>query len=177
MGMSREEFALIVAGIKSVYPGSISNQDAFNVWYELLKDMDYPVVNMAAQAYMMYEHFPPVPADIRRKAMELTGINSDLSEGEAWSMVRKAISNGIYGYADEFKRLPEDIQKAVGSDKQLQIWAMDENFNESVVQSQFLRSYRKEKERTDAIRVLPDSYQQLLTSTADAMGQPQIEGD
>lgn len=174
--MTKDEFKLIAAGLRSVYRKDklLDTPEAFNIWYELLKDLDYQKVSEATQVYMMHEHFPPVPADIRKKVFELTNIGTELSEGEAWGMVRQAISRSSYGYAYEFSMLPEDIQKAVGTDKQLQIWARDENFQESVVQSQFLRSYRIVKDRADKIRVLPERYQALLIETAGRLGIPEM---
>ena len=48
--MTREEFSIIVKGLKDVYTQQtfIPDKDAFNVWYELLKDIDYANCNMAA---------------------------------------------------------------------------------------------------------------------------------
>ena len=41
--MTREEFKTLVKGMKAVYaqPTFIPDQDAFNVWFELLKDIPY----------------------------------------------------------------------------------------------------------------------------------------
>lgn len=164
--MTRKEFSLIAAGLRETYRRDklLDSKDAFDIWYELLKDLSYETASMAAQAYMMQEHFPPVPADIRKKAAELTEVvtGETMTEGEAWAMVRKAISNGIYGYAEEFEKMPEEIRKAIGTSKQIQIWAMDENFNEGVVQSQFLRSYRQVMERKKQTDLLPRELQERL---------------
>lgn len=68
--MTREEFKTLVKGMKAVYaqPTFIPDQDAFNVWFELLKDIPYQQVNVAIQKYMLTEKFPPTIADIREKA-------------------------------------------------------------------------------------------------------------
>lgn len=67
--MTREEFKTLVKGMKAVYaqPTFIPDQDAFNVWFELLKDIPYQQANVAIQKYMLTEKFPPTIADIREK--------------------------------------------------------------------------------------------------------------
>jgi hypothetical protein len=70
-----------------------------------------------------------------------------MNEMEAWSLVRKAISNGYYGAEEEFAKLPDDVKRAVGSASQLRTWAMDSGFNEGVAMSQFQRVYRTQQER------------------------------
>ena len=49
--MTREEFKTLVKGMKAVYaqPTFIPDQDAFNVWFELLKDIPYQQANVAIQ--------------------------------------------------------------------------------------------------------------------------------
>lgn len=165
--MTRQEFSLIAAGLRETYRRDklLDSKEAFDIWYELLKDLTYETASMAAQAYMMQEHFPPVPADIRKKAAELTETvtGEAMTEGEAWAMVRKAISNGIYGHKYEFEQMPEEIRKAIGTSNQIRIWAMDENFDEGVVQSQFLRSYRQVMERKKQMDLLPRTMRDRLT--------------
>ena len=43
MGMTREEFAVLVKAMKAVYSSEnfIADKDAFDVWYGLLKDLPY----------------------------------------------------------------------------------------------------------------------------------------
>lgn len=69
--MTREEFKTLVKGMKAVYaqPTFIPDQDAFNVWFELLKDIPYQQANVAIQKYMLTEKFPPTIADIREREL------------------------------------------------------------------------------------------------------------
>lgn len=50
--MTREEFKTLVKGMKAVYaqPTFIPDQDAFNVWFELLKDIPYQQANVAKKS-------------------------------------------------------------------------------------------------------------------------------
>lgn len=152
--MTREEFSVIAKGMKAVYanPTFIADKDAFDVWYALLSDLDYALVSKATQDYMKSTSKIPTPADIRNRAEELTR-GDELTETEAWSLVSKALRNGIYYAQDEFAKLPPLVQRAVGSYEQLRIWASDNEYNESVASSNFMRAYktlceRNKRERT-----------------------------
>lgn len=164
MGMTREEFARIVKGLKSVYPYEtfIGNQDAFDIWYELLKDLDYPAVSVGTKKLMQTSSKVPTPADIRKASIP----EADVSEGEVWSRVLKAISRSSYYAGEEFEKLPEDIQKAVGSPDQLRAWATSEDISLEVVQSQLLRSYRQVKERSRETQLVDPQIAKLLKSTS-----------
>lgn len=54
--MTREEFKTLVKGMKAVYaqPTFIPDQDAFNVWFELLKDIPYQQAKYKLNAKDVY---------------------------------------------------------------------------------------------------------------------------
>lgn len=159
--MTREEFKTLVKGMKAVYaqPTFIPDQDAFNVWFELLKDIPYQQANVAIQKYMLTEKFPPTIADIREKATQIVeSVDSSMSELEAWSLVRKAVRNSGYHSVEEFEKLPEACQRAVGSAANLKEWAlMDSERVETVEQSHFIRNYRTTVQRISEEKKLPES--------------------
>ena len=169
--MTREEFQIIVKGLKAVYTQQtfIPDKDTFNVWYELLKDIDYANCNMAAQRYIISERFPPTIADIRDYVFKNDKSNNGLNESYAWSLVRKAISDSSYHSEERFNELPETIQKAVGSANQLRIWATDGDFNDGVVQSNFLRSYRQVIETNQKMEILPQNLRNMIENTSCKM--------
>lgn len=95
--MEREEFKILVKGMKAVYaqPTFIPDQDAFNVWYGLMKDLEYQVCNAAIQKWMLTNKFPPTIAEIRELSTEIQyGKLPDW--GEAWEETCKAIRR--YGF-------------------------------------------------------------------------------
>lgn len=169
--MTREEFSIIVKGLKAVYTQQtfIPDKDAFNVWYELLKDIDYANCNMAVQRYIISERFPPTIADIRAYVFKNDKSNNGLNESYAWSLVRKAISDSSYHSEERFNELPETIQKAVGSANQLRVWATDGDFNDGVVQSNFLRSYRQVIETNQKMDILPQNLRNMIENTSCRM--------
>lgn len=160
--MTQNEFGVLVKGMKAVYPQDkfIPDDDAFMVWFSLLKDLPYELVNIAIQKHMMQEKFPPTIADIREKAASLEKKNSDdLNESEAWNLVWKAICNSTYNSEEEFAKLPPDIQKAVGSPGNLRSCAIDEEFNMGVESSNFKRNYRNILEEKKRESKLPERLQ------------------
>ena len=65
-----------------------------------------------------------------------------MSSLEAWDLVRKALRNSLYNAAEEFKKLPEAVQRALGSaDNLKEMSQLDIGRLETVEQSHFLRQY------------------------------------
>ena len=156
--MERSEFGVLVKGMKAVYsdPKFLADADAFNVWYEFFKDDDYMMVQAAVQKYMANNEFPPTIAGIRKHMAQITEAANEMSEGYAWSLVYKAICNSNYGAKEEFAKLPEVCQQAVGRYENLKEWAMlSSDEVGTVIQSQFLRSFRNAKKTHDEMAALP----------------------
>lgn len=178
--MEREEFKTLVKGMKAVYaqPTFIPDQDAFNVWYELLKDLQYKHLSVAIQKYMLTEKFPPTIADLRSKTSEITEPDIEsMSELEAWAIVRKAIGNSGYHSEEEFKKLPEACQIAVGSPANLREWAlMDSEQVGTVEQSHFIRNYRTAVKRISEDRKIPSNIRALISEIKEEKRVEAIEG-
>lgn len=164
--MERDEFKILVKAMKAVYadPKFIADKDAFNVWLTLLNDISYEQAHMAIQRYMMTNKFPPTIADIREKVMECIHPEvQEMSELEAWSLVRKGIGNSIYNAEEEFNKLPEACKKAVGTPAMMREWAtMDSDELGTVEQSHFIRNYRVAIERMKTDAKLPIDFRNRL---------------
>lgn len=161
--MTKEQFKILVKAMKAVYtqPTFIPDQDAFDVWYSMLKDLDYAVASRAVKMYMQTEETPPTVAGIRKQAAKLRADESDdLNETDAWSLVWKAIRNSGYHAEEEFAKLPSVVQRAVHSPEQLREWALLENIDGktvTVLQSDFQRTFRVEQQRErDRNKLSPD---------------------
>ena len=112
--MEREEFKLIVKGMKAVYaqPTFIADADAFDMWYGLLKDLPYGAVSVAARSHMARSPYPPTIADLRGICLEYS--NPEVSVDDAWGMVLKAVRT--YGYmreAEALESFPEPCRSVV----------------------------------------------------------------
>ena len=130
MGMTKDQFKILVKAMKAVYtnPGFIPDNDAFDVWYSMLKDLDYALASRAVQMHMQTEETPPTVAGIRKQSAKLKADETDdLNETAAWSLVLKAIRRSTYYSDEEFAKLPATVQRSVASPKQLREWAMLED--------------------------------------------------
>lgn len=174
--MNRTDVIGIMAILETAYPAYYSKRDnqqrmeAVNLWADLFADDPAPVVAAAVKAIIVSGGaFPPSIGEIKNKMHDLT-TPSELSETEAWALVSKAISNGIYGYEAEYAKLPPTVQAAVGRPEQLKEWAvMDIGEIQSVVASNFMRGYKTVARREREIAMIPESVKTLLTGTTQAM--------
>ena len=73
-----------------------------------------------------------------------------------------AIRDSTYHSEERFAELPPDIQRVIGSPRQLSAWATDTGFNEAVVQSNFMRAYRTVKEQIADEKKIPPSVRAFI---------------
>ena len=170
--MTRDEFKILVKGMKAVYaqPTFLPDKDAFDMWFALLGDLPYKVANIAIQKHMLTEKFPPTPAEIREKAAQMIETpETEMSELEAWALVRKAIRNSGYHAKEEFDKLPEACREAVGNAANLEEWAkMDYEKVESVGQSHFIRNFRTAVLRIKEEQRLPEQTRKLISEMRES---------
>lgn len=165
--VEQSQFKILVKAMKAVYtkPDFIPDKNAFDVWYAMLKDLDYAVMEKAIQSIMMTSPYPPTIADIRKAAVKMSPAETELvmPEMEAWARVKKAIRNSIYNADEEYEKLPPLIQKTVGNPTSLTMWAqMDSETLNSVEQSHFLRSYRAIVSRERELKTVSPAIRQLI---------------
>lgn len=113
--MTYDEFKILAKGMKAVYtqPTFLPDADAFNIWYQLLQDIDYKIANAAIQKYMLTSKFPPTIADIREQAASVVNGEKPLwSDG--WEEVVRAIKNyGSYGQKEAMESMSDITRMAV----------------------------------------------------------------
>ena len=156
-------------------PNNIS--ETVDVWQMMLSDYDYNLVAMALKAYILSDTggFAPSIGQLVAKMQTITK-PQELSEMEAWSLVSKAIRNSGYNSAEEFANLPPLVQKAVGTPDNLRNWAVsDYQTIESVIQSNFLRTYRTVVRRENEINCMPNEIKALIDKTNINSKSAQIE--
>lgn len=163
--MNREETIQLLMTIQAFYPNfKVENKTiTVNAWQMVLGECDYKQVEMSLAAFVKSDKkgFAPTPGQLYN-IIHATNNPQQLNNLEAWSMVSKALRNSTYNSESEFAKLPPLVQKAVGTSKQLEIWATDENYNEEVVMSQFIRVYGTESARADNISRMPEQIQQRI---------------
>lgn len=165
--MTRDEMKILAKAMKAVYPQMMPDRDAFDVWYELLKDLDYRQASAALQRHMQTSKYPPTIADIRQA---VTAPKEEMPELEAWALARKAIRCDPDSAKEQFDRLPELVQKTIGTPAALTEWGqLPSETVGSVIQSQFLRGYRAQAERQRTDTAIAPKVRKLIEDTARPM--------
>lgn len=176
--MTRDETKQLLMMVQAAYP-NFNPPDktvSINTWFTMLERYEYGQVEMALRAYISTNSSGFAPS-IGQIVAEIHSLNSPPIDNElaAWAIVRKAISNSGYHAKEEFSRLPPVIQRAVGQPSQLYTWALDEEFNEQVVSSNFMRSYRAEVQRESEYRKLPKDVRQYRNAIIEYYEAKAIE--
>lgn len=163
--MTRDETIQLLMVIQAAYPNykPPDKTVAVNTWLMMLEKYDKQSVMMAIKVYIATDTsgFAPSIGQVIDKIKSITTPKS-MSEIEAWSLVRKAISDSGYNATARFNELPPECQRAVGSPSQLRMWAQDTEFNENVVSSNFMRCYRTELAKQREIDRMPSEIRQII---------------
>ena len=144
--MTLEDTKKLLITINAIYPNwKVENPEATTMaWHWALEEYPAETVNAALQIFLKTDKGGFVPS-----VSQLIGCmykpteNSQMTEGEAWALVKKAIANGNYGSEEEYAKLPELVQRAVGGSQMIRQWAMcDTDEVNTVIMSNFQRTYK-----------------------------------
>ena len=175
--MSIEETLMILAVLKAAYPHAFKGmtrkdgEAMAQLWRRQFENESYSEVDAAVNALISTRTagYSPTIGEVKEQIQRIRK-NNDLDELAAWALVSKACCNGIYGYREEFAKLPPDVQRAVGTPEQLKEWAqMDVETVQSVVASNFQRSYRTTVARRKDFDKLPASVQDVVKQISGNM--------
>lgn len=177
--MDREDIKKVIGVMMSSYP-NYKPQDmkmTVDVWYEMLQEYEASDVFIALKSYIASDTsgFAPSIGQLVNMICKTTKPQI-MNEHEAWSLVRKALENGIYNSQREFDNLPELVQKAVGSANQIHVWASDPDYDEGVMSSNFMRSYRTVCQRQSEYDRMPKEAQMRIDALRQqALGEKGVD--
>ena len=191
--MNDIEVRQILGTIKIAYPNSFRDMTAADrnalveLWKRQFADADYPTVIAAIDSIIATDTsgFMPSIGRVKEEIIKLT-TPSMLTEQEAWNLVKNAIRGAsvsrssilyIAGQTDgkttaqrNFEKLPNELQRIVGSPNQLADWgAMDSKVVDSVVASNFMRSYRVRIKSEREYLALPSDVRDMLDNLSGNM--------
>lgn len=175
--MTFEETLAIMSVLKAAYPNYYKDmkrseaESIVSLWTEMFKDEPAEIVAVAVKAHIANDKkgFPPHIGAIKDAIIKITQ-PKEMTEIEAWALVQKACRNAIYGAAEEYQKLPEVLQRLVGSPNQLKEWAMmDADVVHSVVASNFQRSYKVRAASEREVLALPSDVRQIVAQLAGGM--------
>ena len=176
--MTHEETRMILATLKAAYPQAYQRmtvEDAkimINLWQEML-DHPYQLVAAAVKTIIASDRSgrPPTIGQVNDKIAQLTA-GRQMTEGEAWVCVQAALRTSTNNCEAEFAKLPPRVQRLVGSPNQLREWAvMDSSEVQTVVASNFQRSYRARAASDREYEALPESIKTMVTGLLPSMDQ------
>lgn len=177
--MTNDDTAKLLTLIQAEYPHSFSGLSAeqmalkLELWQKEFRNDPLDLVYTAVR--MIFESgnaFAPNIGDIRKK-MQMVIAKPERTEQEAWALVSKATRNSAYNSEKEFAKLPPEVQEAVGTPEQLKAWAMmDADTVESVVASNFMRSYKAVSERRKEMALYPQALRDVINKYQLVEGQP-----
>lgn len=152
--MIRDDFKLLVKGMKAVYPQEtfIPDSFAFDMWFDLLGDLDYHTAGLAIKSYMATGKFPPTIADIREKYAEVSQRRTE-SWDEAWGTVLMAIRK--YGYPREAEALASLSERTRRVVKRFGWQNLCASEKIEVERSNFRDAYNSEAKRDKADGMIP----------------------
>ena len=197
--MSKQEMYKLIAMLKVAYPKYFTATDKeelrlqVEIWHSMFSDTPYKLAEEAIKALMCSLKFPPTIADVKEKIALIT-LPAPMSEMEAWDRVRAAVDD-VTHYAEfdsldgiripahvlnqrVFDKLPRTIQRCVGSPRQLLDWQdMDIGTFNSVVQSNFMRSYTAITRHEAEVAMLPGSTREFMLGLEAERDIKQICGE
>ncbi len=179
--MNNTDTIKILSVIKAAYPQwardlkPIDAKAMVNLWSSMLQEYEYNLVQIAIKKIIATNKFPPSVAEVIEAINYIkTGGQSEMTEIEAWGLVRKAIKNSAYNAEEEFNKLPVKIQQTIGSHNILHNWSQESvNAIETVIGSNFMRSYKVTVANKRQEEQLPQNIKTMLGSIAKKM----IEGE
>lgn len=165
--MTKEETKVILNAIMIAYPNYKPTDigGTIRLWATMLENVPLKAVEAALKVYITTDRSGFAPS-----IGQLTGILQDvaapeLTPTEAWSLVRKAIRNGLYGAKEEYEKLPPAVKRAVGSYQNLEAWArVSSDEIETVIQSQFIKAYKSATLQENMTAAIPEKAMAIIQS-------------
>lgn len=167
--MTREDCKKLLMIIDASYPNfKVENaSDTLDAWFYLLQDYEFNQIAIGLKVYIATSGsaFAPSVSELiaaSNKPKQL--IDSDVNA--TWTAVRKAIRRSAYDSVEEFEKLPDEAKKIVGNPAQLHSWSqMTSESIDTVVASNFRRSFDAITKRNAEIAALPENVRALIQTT------------
>lgn len=166
--MIKKEFATFAMALKTYYPkeGLLPNEQAMELWYKQLQDIDYKVAEAALNKWVATNKWSPTIADIREQAAAISA--GDIPDwGDGWEQVLRAIRHyGSYEPQKALDSMDELTRKCV---ERLGFRNICMSENISADRANFRMMYETLAERQKKEMQLPAATRMLISSIRDNM--------
>lgn len=166
--MTKQETAKVLAVLQAAYPSfyrGMSSQEVDSViavWASMFEQEPYAVVCAAVKTLIASDTkgYPPHIGAVKGAIQRITEPDAP-TEAEAWNIVIKAASDAAYGAQAQYEKLPPIIKQTVGSAETLRNIALAESDTLTVLQSNFMRSYRERSARERERARMPEDVKRI----------------
>lgn len=164
--MTLSETARVIGEIQELWPSFLNGrvlEKTTTLWQRIFANDSMKDVRVAVLAYASNDEkgFPPPIGALKSYIHKMH--DDSPNEQEAWQVVRKAIGNSSYHSVEEYDRLPDAVKRYVARPQFLRDCAdMDVDQLDTVVASQFMKTYRAEKARAAEVQKMPVAIQGLF---------------
>ena len=168
--MKKSETVSCIQYLDAAYPNAYKRFDMekfenlIAVWYNTFSEYPVEMVMVGIQGYISTDTsgFPPAPGQVIKVIQDITR-QEETNSMEAWAIVKRAVNSPRDRAKEVFDSLPPLIQKVVGGHQQLLAWGnVGEDEFETVIQSNFMRTYETEKRRQKQIDMLPERIRRMM---------------
>lgn len=163
--MTREQVAALLGEMEAIYSNYQikDRQVTLNMWQRQLDGYPAEAIFAAFDRYVATDTrgFAPAPGQLLEQ-IRLAGDDSRMTGMEAWDRVLKASRRASYYAAEEFSKLPPDIQRAVGSSAVLKQWAQLDEEGLGPVRANFLKVYENQAKRIREESVLTPRLKSIM---------------
>lgn len=188
--MKMQETGIIMDILVTAYPRFYAGKDApdprkvMSLWAEMFRDDPVELVAAAVKALIATDEkgFPPHIGAVKASMRKLVQPD-EMTEMEAWRLVRRAIRGASMSPSSRlitaagienrtsaqknFEELPPILQRVVGGPEQLAAWEQIANEQiDTVIQSNFMRSYRARAQQEREFQALPQDVRAMIGQAA-----------
>jgi hypothetical protein len=150
--MTKKEMIVILAVLKEAYKDFQVTETKINLWFNLLGDLDFKIVQVAVKKLILESPYVPTISDIRKQAIEI--IHPSIDATEAYGEVRRAIKEYGYDNAPEAFGSMSPLTRRVCEYIGWQNICLSEE--PSIIRGQFLRMYSELREKEQKEMLLPE---------------------
>lgn len=175
--MTMQETGIIMDILSTAYPRFYAGREApdprkaMALWAEMFSGDPVELVAAAVKALIATDvkGFPPHIGAVKEKLRQISQ-PAQMSPAEAWGMVWRAVQRSGYNSREEFDRLPDTLKRLVGSPEQLKAWSqMDADTVQSVIGSNFQRSYQARAGQEAEFQALPQDVKKLAMAVSERL--------
>jgi hypothetical protein len=169
--MTESETLQVLSLLRASYPAFYSKfskrelESIVSLWTEMFAEDDFSIVKYALKDLIAtHSGYPPDIAALKTKIRDIcASASGEPTDEELWQVLKKAVSNGIYGARQEFEKLPPVLQRYCGSPSALTEMAyIDSDTFNTVNHGQFLKQIKTIKDREEYSAKMPEAMKMLI---------------